>query len=234
MMAAGIRPNTGVDPLHQAAPRLAAESERRFRLEWTRDGLPDLFLGLLLLNGTAFGAAMSWSSARFPWTILLLPFLGFAAMIAIVRAFFVLKARVSDPRVGYVRPRVPFALRSRWIARGYFLAFVIGGGLMPFVGPPIRSFIARWGLEVESWMPLLGLVPGLIVILVLQRWFGTTGHLCVGVVALLGSVVALLLGLSLGESVRWVAWPTIGVGHVVIGAVAFRSFLRTHPMPASP
>lgn len=233
MMAGEIRPRADADQLHRAAAQLATNPERRFRHDWTRDGLPDLFFGVLLLVVTGSSAALSFSSARLPWTILLFPVLVIGGSVAVTRGFFVMKARLSDPRVGFVRPRLPLMLRSPWFLRGYVMACAVGGGLIPFIGPPIRDLLYRGIPGFESWWPLLWLVPGLICLLGRPRWFGTTGHLWVAILTVLATVAGLQLGLSVRETVRWIGWPSIGLGHVVVGALALRSFLRTHRRPAS-
>lgn len=198
-----------------------------------RDGLPDIFCGGSILLIFGVGAGVSWAAARHARLFLLFPVLVGGGSLALMWAFFRFKARVADPRVGFVRPRLPFVLRSPWHVRGFLIAYSAVGVAVAAVGPPIRDRLYHHVPAVETWWPLLWLVPGLVALVLMRRRYEGTGHLRVAAVAVLCTVLAVRLGLSVRESVQWIAWPVIGVGHVVIGAVALRSFLRAHPLPAS-
>ena len=207
--------------------------EWRLQREWMRDGLPDIFCGVFILLIFGVGAGVSWAAARHAWLFLLFPVLIGGGSLALMSAFFRLKARVADPRVGFVRPRLPFVLRSPRHVRGFLIACGVVGSAVAFVGPPVRDRLYHHVPAVETWWPLLWLVPGFVALAATGQRYEGTGHLRVAAVAVLATVLALRLGLSVRESVEWVTWPVIGVGLIAIGAVALRSFLRAHPLPPS-
>lgn len=208
------------------------DPERRFRREWMRDGLPDIYGGPYLLMVVGIVVGLAAVPTRFGGLVLLFPVAVIAGTMAVVRAFFETKARVSDPRIGYVRPRLPRWLSSSWRSRGVVIASGALCGFVSFVGPPVAAWLHRVAPGSGVWWPLLLLAPSVVGSILSWRRYGTTRHLGIAAIGLLGAGAGVAVGLH-GVASLLLAGGVQGGAHVVVGGVAPRSFLATHPLLAA-
>lgn len=207
--------------------RIVAHADCRFWREWYRDGLPEIFLGVFLLDGAGIFAA----GAHFAWIFgVVLPVLLLGGRKLLPSALFALKSRVSDPRTGYVRPRQPKLFQTRRSQ----LALVAVGGIS---GPLIKAFGSRvvgWLYEAappfQWWWPALVTGSGAVAGFVTWRQYESIRFLWVGLAALVGALWGPLLQWPATDSFA-LAYAVQGAAWLVSGTLTLRSFLRSHPRP---
>lgn len=207
--------------------RVVAEADRRFWREWYRDGLPEIFLGLFSLAAGAFLTA----GTRFRWVFAIVPLLFLVGSTSrLPNLFFAAKARISDPRTGFVRPRQP-----DWLLRGRNrIAFVVAAGiaanLIRVVGPRVADRLDDAVPWLAWFWPALLTVPGALMSFAMWRQYGSRRFLWIGVVALVGALWGPLMQWPATDAIA-LALIAQGVAMLASGGITLRSFLRSHPRP---
>ncbi|MDP9365160.1 MAG: hypothetical protein M3Q10_13210 [Chloroflexota bacterium] len=207
--------------------RLAIDGERRMHRVWLEDGLDELMGAAWVLTAAA---AMIATRVHFLFwfAFMLLPLFGLPHAL---RLYYGLKARVADPRVGYVRPR-PSAY-VRWVAtlsrRAAMLVFVGASAAWMAVFNLIPSLL---GVDAG---PLIGWLWGAASTALPAYTAWRTGLRRFYLYALpppVAQVVGRLAGLD--DLQRFTAHlAALGVLAAVSGGLALRAYLRAHPLPAA-
>lgn len=184
--------------------------ERAWRDSFS-DGLIDLYFGLSLVW---IGAAWLW----FESIAALAPILP----AALAPVLIPVRARIVEPRFGYVRWAAP---RRAW-ERNQLLG-LLGLGLGALVLVALAAAIVVGGLDVpDSWALEAGLLAILVLIPVVVLAVVTGIHRLWAYAAalLIGAVLTVMVDAEPG-------WPLLAAGVVatVTGTVLFVRFLRTYP-----
>ena len=205
---------------YSTASQLAQQTERRSERVWAEDGLPDLFLGtFLLMAALAVGLRQAlW------WLSLTLVVLPPVAVWLLGKVMIAVKARLSDPRSGYLRPR-PWRPSRRLIVSLLVLGAVLGG-----TRGALAEHLAGAIPALPAWGPLFFLVPAIVAIFVGWHRLRLVRHLWVAMVSLLGLAVGPLFGLH-GWGSFGLACGIQGAALVVAGGIALRNFVRRAPLP---
>jgi hypothetical protein len=184
---------------------------------WYRDGLVEIFLGLLML----VPAILFSLAARLPAGSslgILAPLVWLAAILAVKWGLKQMKARVVAPRAGYIVLPEPARATRAYLAGAMFLS----GALYTIFGP-----FARVGAA--------GSIAGAVLALFFSACFAggwvqarLPHMLLVAAVPLLTGIWIYLAGLSFRDAMFWIL-VLQGGALVVSGAVRFRSFLKANP-----
>jgi hypothetical protein len=189
----------------------------RARGRWNADGLPELFYGVAsALWGGAIVAQQRWPSPLTAGLATWLPII-VAVLFAVSgsRAIRALKARTSDPRVGYARPREAAPWR-KLVATAAAAVLAAGIVLLVFGGRHDHSF------EVLA-APLMGLVLGAAHVGVAVR-HGLTRHLAVAVVPVVAGFLCLAMQVAFGLGTGLVLLAS-GVANTLSGGITFGRLL---------
>lgn len=175
------------------------------------DGLLDLF----------FGASLIWMGACWLW---IEPFAALAPIVpaALVPVAILVRRRLVEPRIGYVRWT---AARRTWEQRELRGLFVVGAGLL-FLCAGIAAVRVVNGMQLDASTAVAALPIGLVALAVLLLGVATRlrrlwAYLLVLLAAAVGTVA---LELDPGPGLL-LSGAVVVVGGVVLAA----RFLRAHP-----
>ena len=207
--------------------RLAIDGERRTHRVWIEDGLLELMAAAGAL--TMVGALIATRIHFLFWFAFVL--LATYGLPHVARFYFRLKARLADPRVGYVRPR-PSAY-VRWVAtlsrRTAMLVFV---GASVASGAVFGLIPNLLGVDAE---PLLGWLPVAVLTAFPAYTAWRTGLRRFYLYALVPPATEVATRLAgLDDLLRFaINLGALGALGAVSGGLALRAYLRAHPLPAS-
>ena len=206
---------------------MAIDGERRTRRVWIEDGLIELM---------AAAAALTTAAALIATQIHFLFWFAFVLLATyglphVVRFYFHLKARLADPRVGYVRPR-PWP-HVRWLAslsrRTAMLVFV--GATAAWVAL-VNLIPGSLDVNAEPFFDWLGVAAWMALPVVIARRTGLRRFYLYVLVRLALEVATRLAGLD--ESQRYLTnLVVLGALAAVFGGLALRAYLRAHPLPVA-
>ncbi len=201
-------------------------AERQTRRVWLQDGLDELMGAGMALAAAATLIALRSSPLFFPDSLLVFGLGPLTQLWLFAR----LKARIADPRSGYVRP--PLLAPGRFITRLSPRAarlIVVGVGFacgtIPFLdarlpGPPVGTLI--W------WAAVVGSAG--LAVYAAQR----TGLRRIYLYALVPPAVTAGRIVGLDDDLLAIAFlVAYGLIALVGGSLALRSYLRTRPLPVA-
>ncbi len=183
-----------------------------------RDGLRELYIGMVMLSMGLIPLLEHWGVSRFIGYIL---FIGLPMV-----AFLFVERRAVKPRLGYVQfspaRRKKLALIPFWIALGVTLTF---GLMILTIG---GQFPGRVGEVWEGWLIPLFLCSLILAIFTVLAWYLENPRFY---------LIGLLFGISLGLSeilrnlwsAPWRELTLFGLSGgmvLVMGLVSFRRFLK--------
>lgn len=198
--------------------RLIADAERRVNRAWQEDGLPELGAGcFLLLMGTA-----SLGERFAGWSPLVVLAAVFGGALITNRAVVAGKARLSDRRVGYVRPR-----NESWeLYKRYWWVVGLAAAAIGAINGAAGDVIPGWQF-LRDWWGLLLVATGAIAA-VQQRtpWYAALALIPLAYIAL-GEA-----GLVAQETAFGWCCLALGAASLAIGAWRLVRFLRAQRTPA--
>jgi len=206
--------------------RVAIDAERRTHRVWLEDGLDELMAaaGALTLAAALIATRVHF---LFWFAFVLLTLFGLPHAL---RFYDRLKARVADPRVGYVRPRS--SAYARWVARlSRRAAMLLCAGATAVWLTIFELIPNRLGIDAE---PLLGWlsVAALTALPAYTAWRSRLHRFYLYALLPLGAQVAGRLA-GLDDLLRFTTYlVAIGVLGTISGGLALRAYVRAHPVPA--
>ncbi len=212
---------------------------RRAAAYWFVDGLPEMAFGLPLL---LFGLLAVWATARgnphgwevwLPVGVMLSYLLVLVMFIMHRRVLDALKARVTYPRTGYVRPPVDFPGKTDSLAKIHTFGTRVDENISTFrshtvflfvIGCPIQQFFdTPWSLPFV----MAGIATGVFF----WNRDGIHPYSLPAVLPIaLGGVLAPIL--HMGPAVCWFMPMVIGGAWLLgVGSWTFVRYLRAYPRP---
>jgi hypothetical protein len=209
---------------------------RRAATYWFVDGLPEIAFGLALFILGVWGVALGVLYWRNWWMLVgfTLAYLLLIVMLIMHRRFLdFLKARITYPRTGYVRPPVDFPSKSDSLDKIHTLGMAVDENVSSFRAHTVFLFVFGYVflqfLEVRWSLPLVMTAIAAAVYFWNRDDVRPYSWRAVLPIALAGFIAA---GLDLKAVARWSVPLVIGGAWLLgIGTWTLVHYLRAHPKP---
>jgi hypothetical protein len=200
-----------------------AEVEKRSKLYWNQDGIPEIVMGgLWIVIGGAFLLRdslpqASGLAAYYSMILILILMIAFLSAKWIVK---ILKDKYTFPRGGYMK--LPEQTRPQRLLRGA-VGGLIGGTTAVMIGLSVKHQTIA---DLAS--PAIGVLMA-VAMLIASRRPGMRHFIWLSLASIILGVV--LYPLKLQWSALYWFFIAIGISMAATGVCRFRSFVRSVPLP---